>query len=54
MIRLCPVASNTMSFVIVIVLVSVIVPSHANVTVPPPFNAVCSLGQSQFVTVPEA
>src|SRR5436190_19821532 len=53
-VTLCPVASIVVSFVSLIVFVSVMVPSHANVTRPPPASAARRLASSQTVTVPAA
>jgi hypothetical protein len=47
-----PVASNTVSVEMVLVLVSVIVPSKASVTVPPPDNAALRADSLAFVTTP--
>src|SRR6266567_4256718 len=49
-----PLASSTVSAAIVIVLLSVIVPSQSKVTVPPPARALSKWAWSQSATVFEA
>src|SRR5262245_38503375 len=53
MITECAEPSKTVFVEIEIVLVSVMVPSQAKVTFPPPLTAANRLAWSQFVTVPE-